>query len=92
MASSSICGSWQAHSGWMFAVAPSAREARHVLRVHDLQVREVVPVAELAVGGERRLDRVERLAHGPVAERVEVHLEAEPVQLGHVAAPACPGR
>ena len=26
----------------------------------------------LAVGGKRRLDRVERLAHGPVAGRVEV--------------------
>jgi hypothetical protein len=31
-------------------------EPRHVPRVHDLQVGEVVLVAELTVGGQRRLD------------------------------------
>ena len=49
----------------------------------DLQVGEVVAAVGRAVGLARRLDRVERLADGPVAERVEVHLEAGRVERGH---------
>ncbi len=45
------------------------------------EVRAGVPEAVLVTGG---LDRVQRLPDGPVAERVEVHLEAERVQLGDV--------
>ncbi len=40
-------------------------------------------MAEVAVRGARRLDRVESLAHGAVADRVEVHLEAVGVELRH---------
>ena len=40
-------------------------------------------VAEVAVRGARRLDRVEHLAHRAVADRVEVHLEAVRVELRH---------
>ena len=44
--------------------------------MHDLDVGEVMAqvVRPFAARG---LDRVERLAHGAVAERVEVHLEPE---------------
>ena len=86
MVSSSICGSCAAHSGWMLATAPSSREPRDVVGVHDLQVGEVVAAVGRAVGGARRLDGVERLADGAVAERVEVHLEAGGVELGDVVA------
>ena len=50
-------------------------EARDVVGVHDLDVREVVAavVGPLAVA--RGLDGVERLADGAVAEGVEMHLE-----------------
>ena len=41
---------------------------------------------------ERRLDRVERLADRPVAERVEVHLEPERVELRDARPSAAPGR
>jgi len=47
---------------------------------------QVVPVARRAVGGPRGLDGVQRLAYGAVAQRVEVHLEAEPVQGGDMGA------
>ena len=86
MVSSSICGSWAAHRGWMLATAPSSREPRDVVGVHDLEVGEVVAAVGRAVGGARRLDGVERLADGPVAEGVEVDLEAGRVELGHVIA------
>ena len=79
---STICGSSAAHSDCMFAATPSFAESGHVLGVHDLDVRDVVPVAVAAVRGDRVLDRVEALAHGAVADRVEVQLEAEPVELG----------
>ena len=58
----------------------------------DLQVREVVPAVGRAVGRAGRVERVERLAHRAVAERVEVHLESGGVEGGHVAAAAAPGR
>ena len=55
-------------------------EPRDVVGVHDLDVREVVAVVVRPVRAQRRLDRVEGLAHGAFAERVEVHLEPERVQ------------
>ena len=61
-------------------------EARDVVRVHDLEVREVVPPVGRAVRGTSCLDGVQRLAHRAVAERVEVHLEARGVEPGHVLA------
>ena len=54
MVSSSICGSCAAHSGWMLAVADSAREPGDVIGVHHLQVRQVMP---LAVSPSRRCGR-----------------------------------
>ena len=60
----------------MFAVAPERPEAGDVVGVDDLEVGEVVAVVVEAVGRAGGLDRVERLAHRPVAEGVEVHLEA----------------
>ncbi len=56
-------------------------EARHVGRLDDLQVGDVVPV-----GGVGALEGVERLAHRPLADGVHVHLEAEPVELGDALA------
>ena len=56
-------------------------EARLVVRVDQLDVRDVVAVAEVAVRRARRLDRVQRLAHRAVADRVEVHLESVGVEL-----------
>ena len=50
--------------------------------MHDLEVREVVTVVGWAVRHQRRFDRVERLAHGTVGQRVEVHLEALRVERG----------
>ena len=52
-------------------------EARDVVGMDHLDVREVVAI--VAPGRSRRscLDGVQRLAHGPVADRVEVHLEPE---------------
>ena len=55
-------------------------EPRQVVGVHDLDVREMMAQVVEAVGRARRLDRVERLAHRAVRERVEVHLEPERVQ------------
>jgi len=49
-----------------------------------LQVGHVVPAAASPVRTARGSDSVQALAHRPVAQRVEVHLEAEPVQLGDV--------
>ena len=92
MVSSSICGSCAAHSGWMLAVAPSARTAarRRGGRPAGGPGGAGCRARPLARAG--RLDGVQRLAHRPVAERVEVHLEAERVQRGDVAAQLRPGR
>ena len=62
------------------------REPRQVVGVHNLEVREVVAAVGRPVGLAGRLDRVERLANGAVAEGVEVHLETGCVELGHVVA------
>ena len=59
------------------------REARDVVGVDDLDVGDVGPRVGPAVGRAGRLDRVERVADGPVADRVEVRLEADRVEPGH---------
>ncbi len=56
-------------------------EPRDVVGMHDLDVRQVVAVVARTVRDQRGLDRVERLAHRTVAQRVEVRLEPERVQL-----------
>ena len=55
-------------------------EARLVVGMDQLDVREVVARVALAVRLLRRLDRVERLADRAVADRVQVHLEAVRVE------------
>ncbi len=44
--------------------------------MHDLDVRQVVPVVARTVRGTRRLERVERHPYRAIADRVHVHLEA----------------
>ena len=51
--------------------------------MHDLDVGEVMAVVARAVRDQRGLDRVQRLADRAVAQRMEMRLEAERVQLGH---------
>ena len=46
----------------------------------DLDVRQVVAAVAPAVRRARRLDRVERLAHRALGQRVEVDLEPERVE------------
>ena len=70
----------------MFAVTPSAANRGHVRRVHDLQVGDVVPAAAGPVRGAGGLNGVQRLAHRPVADGVQVHLEAGRVQPGDLLA------
>ena len=70
----------------MVAATPRGGEPGDVGRRDDLQVRDVVPAVGGAVRGRGGLERVERLAHRPVAQRVHVHLEAERVQPGDVHA------
>jgi hypothetical protein len=64
-------------------------EPRDVVGMDDLQVREMVPdpgfPGAARAGRAGSLDGVERGADRPVAERVEVHLEARLVEGGHVA-------
>ena len=60
-------------------------EPRDVVGVHHLQVGQMMAVVARAVREQGGLDRVEPLAHGPLGERVEVHLEPETVELGDVA-------
>ena len=55
-------------------------EARLVVGMDQLDVREVVARVAPAVRLLRRLDRVERLANRAVADRVQVHLEAVRVE------------
>ena len=75
MVSSSICGSCAAHSGWMFAVAPSRANRGTSSGCTTCRWARWWRSAG-AVGGAGGFDGVERLADGAVAERVEVHLEA----------------
>ena len=67
--------SWQAHSVCRLAATPSSREPRHVVRVDELEVRDVVPERPVGAG-----HRVQRLADAAVADRVHVHLEAGRVE------------
>ena len=78
--SSVIWSSSTAHSGWALAQRAEAPEARDVVGVDDLDVGEVRPRVGPAVRLAGRLDGVERVADGPVAERVEVRLEPERVE------------
>ena len=49
----------------------------------DLDVGHVRARVGRTVGGPGGRDRVQRVAHGPVADRVEVRLEAEGIDAGH---------
>ncbi len=55
------------------------------LGMHHLDVGQVVSVIARAVRDEGRLDRIERFSDRSFSERVVMHLEPEPVELGHVA-------
>ena len=57
------------------------REARDVVGMDDLDVRDVMPMIGRAIGRPGSLDGVERQADRPVADGVEVRLEAAPVEL-----------
>jgi HAAS domain-containing protein len=60
-------------------------EAGLVVGMDELNVGQVVTGVAASVRLLRRFDRVERLAHGAVADRVEMHLEAVAVEEGHDA-------
>ena len=51
-------------------------ETRQIGRVHELEMGERVAPVGRPVGRARRGDRIEALAHRPVAERMEVDLES----------------
>ena len=57
-------------------------EAREIVGVHDLHVGEMVAKVVPSVDADGVLDGVEREAYGTVADRVQVHLEAESAELG----------
>ena len=80
MVSSSICGSWAAHSGWMLAVAPSSRNRGTSSGCTTCRWARCGRVSREPVGRPGGGDRVQGLAHRPVAERVEVHLEPRGVE------------
>jgi hypothetical protein len=61
-----------------------AREPGYVVGVHELEMGQVRTRVARPVRLPRRLHGVQRVAYGPVAQRVEMALEAERVQLGHV--------
>ncbi len=52
--------------------------------MHHLKVREMMPTAMRAVRVACSFDGIEGLTNGAISERMEVHLEAESVQLGDV--------
>ena len=52
--------------------------------MHELEMRDVMPVVVGPICRPRCFEGVERLAHGAVADGVDVHLEAFTVQPGHV--------
>ncbi len=60
-------------------------ESRDVVGMHYLQVGQMVSLPAGAVRRSGGLDGVERVPHGAVSERVEVNLEALPVQRRHEA-------
>jgi hypothetical protein len=55
-------------------------EARLVVGMHELNVREMVARVALPVRLLRHLDRVEGFAHGSVSDRVQVHLKTVGVE------------
>lgn len=61
-------------------------EAIQIVGVDHLEVGEMVAVATPPMGLDGCLDRVQGLAHPPVAQRVEVDLEVVGVELGDVRA------
>ena len=79
---SSICDSCAAPERLRVRDGAQVAEPVDVVGVH-LDVREMVAAIAGAVGVQGRLDRVERLAHGALGQRVEVHLEPLGVQAGH---------
>jgi hypothetical protein len=62
---------------------PQRREPRDVVGVDDLDVGHVRTRIGRTVGCSGGRDRVERVAHGAVADRVEVRLESECIDAGH---------
>ncbi len=94
--SSIINGSSCAHSGCMLGITPSAAKRSEVGVVDQLRVRDHRPPVARPVGGDDMLDRVQRLASGRIADRVDVDLKPEFVdgacRVGKVApTPACRG-
>ena len=72
------CG--RPRAGDTLATTPSSAKRGQVVRVDELEVGEVVARVAAAVRPLGRLDRVEGVAHGAVADRVHVHLEAVRVE------------
>ena len=72
----SICSSW-APNGCALASTPSSRNRAEVVGVDHLDVGDVRARIRRAVLGPRRGHGVERFAHRPVADRVEVRLDGE---------------
>ena len=78
--SSSICASWHAQYGWALAIDTELTEARDVVGVDDLDVGDVRPRVGRPVRLPGGRDGIECLAHGPVADGVEMRLEPERVE------------
>src|SRR3984957_4965789 len=55
-------------------------EARYVRRIDQLEMRDVIAMSEIPVAAPGCLDGIQRFAHGPVSDRVEVHLETRGVE------------
>ena len=78
----------------MLGITPSCGEAVEVGVVDQLRVRDHRPPVARPVGADGMLDRVQRLARGRIADRVDVDLEPEFVDtaraaLGEVASHTC---
>ena len=58
-------------------------KTRHVIGVHDLKMRNVMPIIVSAVSLHGGLDSVEALTHGTIADGVKMHLKVERIQLGN---------
>ncbi len=67
------------------AVAWLVAAGAHVVRVHDVEMGEVMAQVVAAVGRVRRLDRVERIPRRAVADHVDVELEPRGVDQGNDA-------
>ena len=82
--SSSICASCTAQYGCALAITPSSRKRPMSSGMDDLDVGDVRSRVGQAVGAPGGFDGVERLAHGPFADGVEMRLEPERVEPRHV--------